>query len=144
VTQPRLRAVIAGLAVAGLGIASYLTYARYSGSPISCATGGCETVQQSSYSEVIGIPVAVLGLAGYAAILGTVLLSSPAAAAAGATLSAAGTAFAAYLLYAQLVVIEAVCVWCLANDAVITLAAVACAVRLLGSGNSPTVVSDRP
>ena len=46
--------------LAGLGIAGYLTYTRYSGAPIVCATGGCETVQHSRYAVVAGIPVAVM------------------------------------------------------------------------------------
>ena len=58
-TETRLRAAIAGLALVGLAIAAYLTYTRYSGAQIACATGGCEPVQQSRYAEIAGIPVAV-------------------------------------------------------------------------------------
>ena len=68
VSDRRLRAAVAGLSLVGLGIAGYLTYTRYSGAQIACATGGCETVQKSSYSTVAGIPVAVLGLVAYAFI----------------------------------------------------------------------------
>jgi uncharacterized membrane protein len=37
-----------------------------------------------------------------------------------------GGVFGAYLLYAQLVLIDAVCQWCVANDVVISLVALAC------------------
>ena len=53
-TESRLRATIAALALTGIGIAAYLTYARYSGTQIACSTGGCETVQHSRYAVVGG------------------------------------------------------------------------------------------
>ena len=52
--------VVAGLALAGLGIAGYLTYVHYAGvHPVCVASGGCETVQSSSYAKLAGIPVPV-------------------------------------------------------------------------------------
>lgn len=126
----RLRALIAALALAGLAIAAYLTYTRYSGARIICATGGCETVQQSEYGTVAGIPVAVLGLAGYLAILATVFVRGTPGAAAGAALSAGGLLFSLYLLYAQLFEIGAVCQWCLAQDGVMALLVAVSARRL--------------
>lgn len=126
----RLRTLIAGLALAGAAIAAYLTYTRYSGARIVCATGGCETVQQSEYATVLGVPVAVLGLAAYLAILTTAFARGPLATALGAALSAGGLFFSLYLLYAQLLEIGAVCQWCLAQDAVMALLVVATARRL--------------
>jgi uncharacterized membrane protein len=122
----RLRAAIVLLSLVGAGIAAYLVYTRYSGASIFCQTGGCETVQSSKYSEVAGIPVAVLGLLGYAAILATTAVSGPTSAALGVAFAVIGVAFGAYLLYAQLVPIDAVCQWCVANDVVISLVALAC------------------
>ena len=66
-----LRIAVAALALLGTGIAAYLTYAKYADATIACATGGCETVQSSEYAEVLGLPVPVLGLLGYLAILAT-------------------------------------------------------------------------
>jgi len=122
----RLRAAIAMLSLLGAGIAAYLVYTRYSGASLFCQTGGCETVQNSKYSEVAGIPVAVLGLIGYAVIFVTAAFPGPTSAALGVTLAVIGVAFSAYLLYAQLVLIDAICQWCVANDVVITLVALAC------------------
>lgn len=122
----RLRAAIALLSLAGAAIAAYLVYTRYSGASIFCQTGGCETVQSSSYAEVAGIPVAVLGLFGYAAILITAAVPGTTSAALGVMFAVVGVAFGAYLLYAQLVLIDAVCQWCVANDVVISLVALAC------------------
>ncbi len=124
-TESQLRPAIGALALAGLAIASYLTYARYSGTQLYCATGGCETVQHSRYAVIAGIPVAVLGLAAYAAVLGTAIAPGSTAAALGFGLAAAGVVFSAYLLVAQLFLIHAVCQWCVASDVVVTLLALA-------------------
>lgn len=116
-----LRLCVGALAAAGLLVAGYLTYARYSDTTITCSSGGCETVQKSSYATVAGIPVAVLGLVGYAAILATAFFVGDVARAAGAALALGGFAFSMFLLYAQLVPIDAVCDWCVANDVIVAL-----------------------
>ena len=46
-------------------------------------------------------------------------------------LALSGAAFSAYLLWAQLARIDAICQWCLANDAIIAIVAVLCVARLL-------------
>ena len=131
-TGRRWRTAVAVLAFAGLAIAAYPTYARYSGDDLYCVAGGsgCETVQRSDYAELAGVPVAVLGLAAYLALLASALVPGRTAAAAGAGIAVAGAAFSAWLLYAQLALIDAVCQWCIANDVVISLAAVAAVLRL--------------
>ncbi len=131
-SERRLRAAIGVLALLGLGIAAYLTYLRYNGGSPYCIAGGggCEQVQESEYAKLAGIPVAVLGLVAYAALLVTALVPGPVAAAAGAGIALVGVAFSAWLLYAQLELIDAVCQWCVANDVVIALAAIAAAWRL--------------
>jgi uncharacterized membrane protein len=118
-----------------MGIAAYLVYAQLTDTRIACATGGCETVQASRYSEILGIPVAVLGLAAYAAIFATVLTAREVAQAAGAAIAVAGTVFSAYLLYVQLAVIDALCQWCLASDTVMAALAAATLLRLLRSAD---------
>jgi uncharacterized membrane protein len=123
----------AGLAaLAGVAVAGYLTWAHYADSSVLCvAGGGCETVQESEYAEIAGIPVAVLGLGAYATVLALVLWDSVGARLAAASLAFVGLLFSVYLLVLQLVVIEAVCIWCLANDVVIApLLAVLTALRL--------------
>ena len=65
--ETALRIAIGVVAIAGLGVSGYLTAVRYSGDPACVVGGGCTTVQESEYSELVGIPVAVLGLVAYAA-----------------------------------------------------------------------------
>ena len=129
-TDRRLRLAVGVLAAAGAAVAGYLVYARYTDTTLVCATGGCETVQQSDYAVLAGIPVAVLGLVAYLLLLATAFTSSELARLVGAVVSVSGTLFAAYLLYAQIVLIDAVCQWCVASDVLITLLAVTCVLRL--------------
>ena len=126
----RLRFAVAALALVGAGIAGYLTYTRLAHTVIIGATGGCETVQSSRYAELLGIPVALLGLFSYTFVLGTAFFDTMLARAAGAAIALAGVIFGVYLLVLQLVVIDAVCQWCLASDLLLDALAVACLLRL--------------
>ena len=133
----RLRAAIAVLALAGAGVAAYLVYARYAHVQIACSTGGCETVQHSKYAKLAGIPVAVLGLGAYVAIFVTALTRQVEAAAIGTAIALGGLVFAVYLIVVQVAVIDAICQWCLASDAILFLLALACAERLRRATRRP-------
>jgi len=141
VTDRALRIAIGVLAIAGISIAGYLTYARYAHVELICSTGGCETVQRSRYSVVAGVPVAVLGLIGFVVLLATAALPQGWAAAAGAATALAGLVFAVYLLVLQLFVIDAVCQWCVASDVAVALIAVLAALRLRGASFSLSAAS---
>jgi uncharacterized membrane protein len=114
----------AAAALAGAGVTAYLLSVRWGGGQLVCRTDGCEAVQSSDYAEVLGVPVAALGLGAYAAIAFLVLLSSPLALAAAASLALAACAFSAYLLVVQLTLVGELCAWCLVNDAVVSVVAV--------------------
>ena len=125
-TERRLQEAILALAIVGAGIAAYLTGAHLAHAPVACvASSGCETVQHSAYSELWGIPIAAIGLAGYVLIAATARPRTDLARAAGAATALAGLVFAAYLVYVQLGVIDAVCQWCMASDLVLVLLVVA-------------------
>jgi hypothetical protein len=73
----RLRIAILVLSLIGIGVAGYLTYTHYAKIKVLCGSnGGCETVQSSVYSKLDGVPVAVLGLAGYIGILFSLAIRS--------------------------------------------------------------------
>ena len=118
-----LRVTLGVLALAGAAVSGYLVWARGTGAELACSTGGCETVQSSAYADLLGIPVAVLGLLAYVFVGLTALGAGPAVRAAGASVALAALAFAAYLLVVQVAVLEAVCDWCLASDAITGLLA---------------------
>jgi uncharacterized membrane protein len=130
VSDRALRVAVAALALAGAGIAAYLTYAKYADATIACSTGGCETVQSSEYAEILGLPVPVLGLIGYLGIFATTFVAGETARLAGAALALGGLAFSIYLLVVQIVAIGALCQWCLASDTVMLLLTVAAVARL--------------
>jgi uncharacterized membrane protein len=114
----RIAAVLVTLA--GIVIAGYLTWAHFADQSVVCVQGGgCEEVQESSYSEIAGIPVAALGLAAYLTMLALLVWDAPVARLSAATLALLGLFFSAYLVVVQLFVIDAVCVWCMANDLVV-------------------------
>jgi uncharacterized membrane protein len=129
----RLRVATAVLALLGVGIAGYLTYVHYAGLEPFCLAGGggCETVQSSRWAELAGIPVAVLGLAGYVLILASLALPEELGKTVAALLALVGLGFSAYLTYRELFTIHAICQWCVASAIVMALLAVVSIVRLL-------------
>lgn len=115
-----LRAAVALVASAGIAVAGYLTYVHYQPNALICTSGGgCETVQESSYAELAGIPVALLGLLGFVAVLVLVAWDSELARTLAAAIALTAVGFAVYLVLLQAFVIDAWCVWCLVNDLVI-------------------------
>ena len=128
----RLRGAIIAVSLAGVGITSYLVAVRYAGGLALCTSGGCETVQHSRYATLAGVPVAVLGLAGYLSVLASALARGDAVRLAGAAIALAGLAFGLYLVYVQVSVIGATCDWCLASDGLIAVLVVLTVWRVLG------------
>jgi uncharacterized membrane protein len=135
VTERSVRIASAVLASLGAAISAYVLYVRETDGSLVCSTGGCETVQSSSYAELLGLPVAALGLAGFLVLLVAALARGEWAGLVNATVALAAFLFAAYLLAVQLVVIDAICQWCVATD-VLTTALAALALVRLGPANS--------
>jgi uncharacterized membrane protein len=131
-TDRRLRGPILALALVGLCVAAYLTYVHYEDIKPVCGLGGdCQKVQTSQWSKVGGVPVALLGLIGYALILASLFVPGEAGRVAGAFLALIGFAFSAYLTYRELFSIDAICPWCVVSACLMTLLAVLSAIRLV-------------
>lgn len=131
--RSRLTLAIGALIAAGIGVAGYLTYVHYAGIDPVCAGagGGCHTVQASDYAELAGVPVALIGLAGYLALAATLPLGGEAGRAAGMGLALAGAGFSLYLTYLELFVIEAICQWCVASAVLMVALAILTTARML-------------
>ena len=114
-TERSVRIASAVLASLGAAISAYILYVRETNGSLVCSTGGCETVQSSSYAELLGLPVAALGLAGFVVLLVAALTRGELARLVNATVALAAFLFAAYLLAVQLVVLDAICQWCVAS-----------------------------
>ncbi len=109
-----LRITLLVIAVVGLGIASYLTYVHYAGIKPACTAGeSCTKVQTSVYSKLVGVPVALIGLLGYIAIVGSLLVpQGETSRLATMSFTLVGFGFSAYLTYRELFSIHAICEWC--------------------------------
>jgi uncharacterized membrane protein len=130
--ERRLTVGIAALAALGLGVAAYLTYVHYAGAePICTGGGGCEKVQTSTYAKLAGVPVALLGLAGYLGILASLRVPGERGVAITALLALIGFGFSLYLTYLELFEIDAICQWCVASAVLMTLLAGLSVARLL-------------
>jgi len=119
-----LRTTLTVLAVIGLCLASYLTYVHYSGVTPPCSIKGnpCSQVQKSRYSELAGVPVALIGLIGYIAILGSLLApEGERARFVTMALTLGGFGFSAYLTYRELFTLHKICEWCVASAVILTV-----------------------
>jgi uncharacterized membrane protein len=134
-----LRRATAVLAVAGIAIAGYLTWVHYAGLEPVCvdAGGGCERVQTSQWADLAGVPVALLGLVGYATILAGLALPEEPGRSIAAFVSLVGFGFSAWLTYVELVKIDAVCQWCVASAVVMTALAAVSVARWLQAPVTP-------
>ena len=128
-----MRAAAIGVALAGLGIATYLTVVHYSGGEPVCAVAhGCATVQQSGYAALAGVPVALLGLLGYAAILVALARDGEGWRTASAFLAIAGLGFSVWLTYVEIGVLQAICIWCVGSAICMAVLASITIYRMLG------------
>jgi uncharacterized membrane protein len=119
------------VAVIGLGIAGYLTAVHYAGgTPVCAIAHGCAIVQKSSYAELAGVPVALLGLLGYVAILASLAGDGERARTVTAGLCFAGFGFSAWLTWVEVGELHAICVWCVGSALCMTALAGLSAARL--------------
>ncbi|HEX3511032.1 MAG TPA: vitamin K epoxide reductase family protein [Solirubrobacteraceae bacterium] len=118
-----LRIAMIVLTVIGIGLATYLTYVHYAGIKPACTAGeSCTKVQTSVYSKVAGVPVALMGLIGYIAILASLLApQGENSRLATMALTLIGFGFSAYLTYRELFSIHAICEWCVSSAVILTI-----------------------
>ena len=121
---------IAILSLVGIAISSVSLYHHYDKSESSfCDFGGsfnCDIVNRSIYSTVFGVPVALIGVLGYAGLLGlaTIHRSNKETPKILLAASLVGLGFALYLTYIEGFVLAAWCALCLASLSVISSIAV--------------------
>jgi len=116
------------LALVGIGVSIYLGSVEASGAEAVCGpVGDCNAVQQSEYATIFGMPIGILGVAGYSILLGGWLISRFAqgrladlSMLLAAAVAAGGTLFSVYLTFLEPFVIGATCIWCLTSAVAIT------------------------
>ncbi len=144
-----LRILSIVLCLIGIGISGYLTYTKITNVEQVCISGGsfnCELVQNTVYSRILGVPVQFVGLAGYIAIFGVLLLEkrlpgkSSIYLVAGMTLF--GFMFSAYLTAIEAFVIHAWCMWCLGSAITMTALFIVSGLRLWKAISAPVLIND--
>jgi uncharacterized membrane protein len=128
----RMERAMAALSLAGLAVAGYLTWVHYAEVEPWCTSfSDCVRVQSSAYADLAGVPVALIGLAGYASILGSLFIRGELGLLLTAFLTLVGVGFSAYLTWAEIFWIEAICQWCVVSAVLMTTLAALAFVRLL-------------
>ncbi len=120
--------VLASLALAGTAVTGYLTVVKLTGGNAACPTEGCETVLNSSYSEVAGLPLALFGLGAYLLVIALALLPQllsdetaqqwqERAWTALFWLTTAMVVFSSYLIFILATDLQVFCLYCIASAA---------------------------
>jgi len=125
------------LAIAGAGVAGYLTWSKVSGEGLLCiGFRGCDVVNNSPYAELLGIPVAAWGLGAYLilAALALPIRGNHASlqtwmVALSFAIALGGWLFSMYLTAVEAFVLHAWCSWCVTSAILITLLLGVCGVR---------------
>jgi len=117
---PRVRITALVLSLLGLADASYLTVTHFEKQVLACPANSfinCLKVTTSPQSEILHIPVAILGLAFYVAMTAINLpplwkTTDLRVAKLRLAMAVSGIGFVLYLLYAELFIIKAICEYC--------------------------------
>jgi uncharacterized membrane protein len=140
--EKRLSQLTIALTVIGLLVATYMTvYAITSNDNMCVGSQDCSVVNASKYSKIeiagLRIPVAVLGMAGYAAILAVLLLEQRMGfleqngTLVFFGLSLMGFLFTLYLIYVEVALIKAYCPFCIASQVAMTLIFILSVIRVV-------------
>ncbi len=139
--QPRITLRSASLALIALGIlvTGYLSIAELTDTTTVCIESSafnCDVVQNSVYSKIMGIPIAVLGFGTYLALGALVgseqrvgLLQEYGTALVFA-ITLFGFLYSAWLTYIEFFQLKALCPWCLISAANMTLLFIVSGLRL--------------
>ncbi len=134
----RLNQIVIALAVIGLLVSIYMTIYKITDNESMCVgSKDCSVVNASKYSEVNGIPVAVVGMIGYAAILGVLFMErKPGFFMSNGTmilfgLTLTGFLFTIWLIYVEVALLKAYCPFCIASQTAMTLIFILTVIRLV-------------
>ena len=135
----RVFSLIAVLAMAGIVVSCVSLYHHYQTSKTTYCDFGdnfnCDIVNRSTYSTVLGVPDALIGILGYGSLLwfATVYRTKSETPIFLLGASLVGLGFALYLTYIEAFVLATWCILCLSSLAVISLITVFSAVLAAGS-----------
>ncbi len=137
----RLWLLIAGLGLAGLAITTYLTTNAILHSEVACSIDGCNTVLNSKWSKIFGVPASAYGMATYSMIMLGALhaFQSPTDNLFGrivaSTSSAIGLVGSIYLTIIEIFVINAICPYCITSATLVAVSTIAAVVAARREGS---------
>ena len=114
------------LAFTGIVVSSYLSWTKFSNKNLLCnGLGDCNAVNSSVYAYLFDIPIAYLGLSMYTLIAILLLLDTKIKYMELTKLSIFGISlfgsiYSFWLTYVEVVIIEAICIYCIASAIIIT------------------------
>jgi|ERR1041384_1784083 len=136
--EKRLSQLAIALTVIGLLVSIYMTIFKITNNENMCiGSHGCSIVNSSRYAEINGIPVAVLGVFGYTAILAVLLLEQRIGflqengSLVFFGLSLIGFLFTLYLIFVEVALIKAYCPFCLTSQTAMTLIFILSVIRVV-------------
>ncbi len=106
-----VRKIFLAVALVGLMVSLYLTYAYVIAHKVACIGGGCEIVAASPYSRIFGIPQPIMGVVFYLAVIFSLLHHR--AKSLLPLLTAVGAAYSVYLTWVEVSILHAICMWCM-------------------------------
>jgi len=134
----RLSQLTISLTIIGLLVSIYMTIFKITSNENMCiGSKDCSVVNTSRYSEVNGIPVAVIGVGGYAALLAVVWLErKPGFFQQNGTmiffgLALTGFLFNVYLIFVEVALIKAYCPFCITSQVAMTILFILSIIRLI-------------
>ncbi len=134
----RLSQLTYAFIIIGLLVSIYMTIFKITSNENMCiGSKDCAVVNASRYSEVNGIPVAVIGVVGYAALLAVLLLErSPGFFKENGTmiffgLAVTGFLFNVYLIFVEVALIKAYCPFCITSQVSMTIIFILSVIRLV-------------
>jgi len=134
----RLSQLTMALIVVGLLVSVYMTIFKITSNESMCiGSKDCAVVNASRYSEVNNVPVAVIGMGGYGALLAILWLGKrPGFFKQNGSLiffgvSLVGFLFTAYLVFVEIALIKAFCPFCIASQVSMTLIFILSVIRLI-------------
>jgi uncharacterized membrane protein len=124
--------------ILGLLVSIYMTIYKVTSNNAMClGSGDCSTVNASRYSEVNGIPVAVIGILGYLAILATLFYENriPFFKQNGTLMifgmALTGFLFTVWLIYVEVAILKALCPFCVTSQSAMTVIFIIAVMRLV-------------
>ena len=136
--EKRLTQITLAFIVVGLLVSIYMTIFKITSNESMCiGSKDCSVVNASRYSEVNGVPVAMIGVVGYASLLALLWFGTrPGFFQQNGSMiffgvSLIGFLFTAFLVYVEIALLKAYCPFCITSQVSMTIIFILAVIRLI-------------